>query len=75
MAFQQQTGRSKRKTLGRYGPTLSLGAAREMARALLADVVRGGDPVADAQTLRHSPTVNSLAAIHDRTCGAKETSR
>ncbi len=30
-------------------------------RALLADVVRGGDPVADAQTLRHSPTVNSLA--------------
>nr|WP_254432927.1 hypothetical protein [Ruegeria arenilitoris] len=46
-----------------------------MARALLADVVRGGDPVADAQTLRHSPTVNSLAAIHDRTCGAKETSR
>nr|WP_254444292.1 hypothetical protein [Ruegeria arenilitoris] len=38
-----------------------MGAAREMARALLADVVRGGDPVAGAQTLRHSPTVNSLA--------------
>lgn len=32
-----------------------------MARVLLADVVRGGDPVADAQTLRHSPTVNTLA--------------
>ncbi len=58
----KQTGRSKRKTLGRYGPTLSLGAAREIARALLADVVRGADPVADAQSLRHSPTVNSLAA-------------
>ncbi|MCA0929574.1 tyrosine-type recombinase/integrase [Ruegeria profundi] len=57
----KQTGRSKRKTLGRYGPTLSLGAAREIARALLADVVRGADPVADAQSLRHSPTVNSLA--------------
>lgn len=57
----RQTGRSKRKTLGRYGPTLSLNEARDMARALLADVVRGEDPVANAQTLRKSPTVANLA--------------
>jgi len=57
----RQTGRSKRKTLGRYGPTLSLNEARDMARALLADVVRGGDPVANAQALRQSPTVADLA--------------
>lgn len=57
----RQTGRSKRKTLGRYGPTLSLNEARDMARALLADVVRGEDPVANAHTLRKSPTVANLA--------------
>lgn len=57
----KQTGRSKRKTLGKYGPTLSLGAARDMARNLLAQVVRGGDPVAEGRSLRKSPTVSLLA--------------
>lgn len=57
----KQTGRSKRKTLGRYGPTLSLHAARDLARSLLAEVVRGEDPVASAQSLRRSPTVLALA--------------
>ena len=57
----KQTGRSKRKTLGKYGPTLSLGTAREMARNLLAEVIKGGDPVSDGQLLRKSPTVSLLA--------------
>ncbi|WP_317057901.1 tyrosine-type recombinase/integrase [Roseovarius rhodophyticola] len=57
----RQTGRSKRKTLGQYGPTMSLNDAREIARGMLADVVRGGDPVADAQFLRQSPSVADLA--------------
>src|SRR6056297_727832 len=57
----RQTGRSKRKTLGRYGPTLSLHAARDLARSLLAEVVRGEDPVASAQSLRRSPTMRALA--------------
>lgn len=57
----KQTGRSKRKTLGKYGPTLSLGAARDMARNLLAEVVRGRDPVAEGRSLRKSPTVSSLS--------------
>ncbi|WP_245306368.1 tyrosine-type recombinase/integrase [Roseovarius aestuariivivens] len=57
----RDTGRSKRKTLGQYGPTLSAQAAREMARELLSDVIRGGDPVANAQSLRRAPTVTELA--------------
>lgn len=57
----RKTGRSKRKTLGRYGPNLSLHEARDMARGLLSDVVRGEDPVAQAQSLRRSPSMVQLA--------------
>ena len=57
----RQTGRSNRKTLGRYGPTLSFHAARDLARSLLAEVVRGEDPVANARAIRKSPTVSELA--------------
>lgn len=60
----RQTGRSKRKTLGRYGPTMSLQAARDKARALLADVIRGDDPVANAQAVRRSPDVSELARLY-----------
>lgn len=58
----KQTGRSKRKSLGQYGPTLSLQMARDMAKGLLADVVRGGDPVAEARSRRQSATMEDLAA-------------
>lgn len=57
----RQTGQSKRKTLGRYGPTLSLHAARDMAKKLLSEVVRGEDPVTTARAARHAPTVHQLA--------------
>jgi len=57
----RQTGQSKRKTLGRYGPTLSLHAARDMAKKLLSEVVRGEDPVTMARALRQAPTVHQLA--------------
>lgn len=57
----RKTGRSKRKTLGKYGPTLSLNEARGMAREILADVLRGADPVAEDQSLRRSPTMADLA--------------
>ena len=53
----RQTGRSKRESLGRFWSTLSLNEARSLAKVLLADVVRGKDPVTDAQALRTSPTV------------------
>lgn len=57
----RSTGRSRRKTLGKYGPLLSLHQAREMARGLLSDVVRGADPVAEGQRLRQAPVVVDLA--------------
>lgn len=55
------TGRSRRKTLGRYGPLMSLHQAREIARGHLADVARGADPVADAHKSRKAPSVADLA--------------
>ncbi|KMW60722.1 putative integrase protein [Candidatus Rhodobacter oscarellae] len=54
-------GRSKRKTLGQHGPLMTLHQAKEIARGLLADVVRGADPVADHKALRDAPLVKDLA--------------
>lgn len=57
----RQTGRSRRKTIGKYGPTLSLHAAREIAKGCLADVLRGGDPVAENRAARKADSVCELA--------------
>ncbi len=57
----RQTGRSRRKTIGKYGPTLSLHAAREIAKGFLADVLRGGDPVAENRAARKAESVCELA--------------
>jgi integrase len=54
-------GRSKRKTLGKHGPLMTLHQAKEMARGLLADVVRGADPVAERKAERTAPLVKDLA--------------
>lgn len=55
------TGRSRRKTIGKHGPLMSLNQAKSIATGVLADVMRGGDPVADAQTVRHAPLIKDLA--------------
>ncbi|MFV2001978.1 MAG: tyrosine-type recombinase/integrase, partial [Paracoccaceae bacterium] len=55
------SGRSRRKTIGRHGPLLSLHEARTIARGYLSDVVRGGDPAAEAQGARTAPTIGTLA--------------
>ena len=55
-------GRSKRKTLGRHGPLMTLHQAKEIARGLLADVVRGADPVEEQKAHRSAPTIRDLAA-------------
>lgn len=57
----RQTGRSRRKTLGKHGPHMSLYQARELAKGYLSDVVRGGDPVAEFKAVRSSPSVRELA--------------
>ena len=56
------SGASRRKTLGQVGPLMSLHQAREIARGVLADALRGGDPVSDDKRRRAAPTVSDLAA-------------
>ena len=57
----KSTGRSRRKTIGRHGPLLSFSQAKDIATGLLADVLRGQDPVREAQELREAPTMGELA--------------
>lgn len=59
--YRNADGVSKRKTIGRYG-VLTPDGARKHARQLLADVARGGDPVAASTAKRSAPTVDDLAA-------------
>lgn len=57
----RRTGDSRRKTLGQHGPLLTLHKARERARILLAEALKGLDPVADAKAARQAPTLRALA--------------
>lgn len=57
----RQTGRSRRKTIGRHGPLMTFAQAKEIARGLLSDVVRGGDPVAEGKAFKEAPSVSDLA--------------
>lgn len=56
----RQTGRSRRKTIGRHGPLMSFAQARDIASGYLADVIRGGDPVAQSKASRDAPTMEEL---------------
>jgi integrase len=57
----RRTGKSNRMTLGRHGPLLTFDQAKKQARAILADALRGQDPVAERQAARKAPTMNDLA--------------
>lgn len=57
----RRTGDSRRKTLGQHGPLLTLHQARERARILLAEALKGLDPVAEAKAVREAPTLRALA--------------
>lgn len=54
------TSRSRRKTIGQHGPLMSFAHARDIATGLLSDVLRGGDPVAEAQMIRKAPVMQDL---------------
>ncbi len=56
------TGASRRKTLGQHGPLLTFHKARERARIVLADALKGNDPISDDHAERAAPTVKELAA-------------
>jgi len=56
----RNTGASRRMTIGQHG-VVTFDQAKKQARALLADAVRGQDPVAERQTKRKAPTLSDLA--------------
>lgn len=57
----RSTGRSRRKTIGTLGPLMTLHQAKEIARGILSDVVRGADPVVSHREFRNAPSVAELA--------------
>jgi len=57
----RRTGRSRRKTIGRHGPLMTFSQAKEIAKELLSDVVRGKDPVAEGKAYKDAPSVADLA--------------
>jgi integrase len=60
----RETGVSRRKTIGQHGPLLSFYRARERARIVLADALKGNDPVANNRAIRNAPTIKELAAAY-----------
>ena len=56
------TGVSRRLTIGQHGPLLTFEQAKKQARAVLADAMRGKDPVEDRRAARRAPSVADLAA-------------
>jgi integrase len=57
----RKTGASRRQTIGQHGPLLTFHKAREQARIILADALKGNDPVADGWAIRTAPTMKQLA--------------
>jgi integrase len=55
-------GASKRLTIGQHGPLLTFDQAKRQARAMLADAMRGEDPVEIRKASRRAPSLADLAA-------------
>jgi integrase len=61
--FYRHRRRQRRYTLGRY-PMLSLAAARQMAKSVLADAIHGRDPAGDKRKDREAETFARLSATY-----------
>ena len=57
----RNTSMSRRLTIGQHGPLLTLDQAKKQARAMLADAMRGEDPVEIRKTARRAPSIADLA--------------
>lgn len=60
----RDNGRSCRTTIGPHGPLLSYHQARDRARGLLADALRGADPAADRADRWRAPDLASLCEAY-----------
>jgi integrase len=58
----RNSGASKRLTIGQHGPLLTFDQAKRQARAMLADAMRGEDPVEIRKASRRAPSLADLAA-------------
>ena len=56
----REDGRSRRMTLGPHGPLLTYQQARDRARDILADALRGGNPAQDRVNCRRAPHMATL---------------
>ncbi len=57
--FRTKAGQERKPKLGDFG-VLTVAQARDMARAILAEVAAGRDPVAERRAVREAPTVADL---------------
>ncbi len=72
LKYRTAGGRQRWQTIGRHGAPWTPETAREEARRLLGDVVKGSDPAADKHAARHALTVGELC---DRYLGDAEAGR
>lgn len=59
LQYRNAEGRSRRMTIGRYGP-FAVDQARKEAQALIVAVAKGSDPVHDRKARKAAPDVNAL---------------
>jgi len=60
LQYRSAEGRTRRYTIGKLSDSLTTDQARKVAKGLLADVTRGGDPQGAAKARRDAWTVNQL---------------
>jgi integrase len=60
LKYRTAGGRQRWHTIGRHGSPWTPDIARDEARQLLGEVVKGGDPAGEKQAARHAPTVGEL---------------
>lgn len=64
LKYRAEGGRQRWATIGRHGAPWTPDTAREEARRLLGDVVKGGDPSGDKQAKRKAATVAQLCDLY-----------
>jgi integrase len=77
LMYRTREGRQRRFTIGRHGAPWTPDTAREEARRLLGEIVRGGDPAAAKREAREAMTIAELcdAYIADAEAGRLLTRR